>query len=143
MECAWAPELIAVRVDGRYTAVKDVQPENILLGRAVIPSGTENALRAVQPSNVYDGKLKPSAAPANSILQSLVQFVKVLNDIDAMLADGRAKEITAWLHDKIHRYGGYREPKEVLMAVCGKEADAKPLINYFKEKYSKLYNIAE
>ena len=32
-------------------------------------------------------------------------------------------------------------PKEVLMAVCGKEADAKPLIKYFKEKYTGLYNL--
>lgn len=64
-----------------------------------------------------------------------------LGDIDTILAEGRAKELTAWLHDKIHRYGGYREPKEVLMAVCGKEADAKPLIQYFKKKYRVLYSL--
>lgn len=64
-----------------------------------------------------------------------------LGDIDTLLLEGRAKEITAWLHDKIHRFGGFREPKEVLMAVCGKEADAKPLIKYFKEKYTGLYNL--
>ena len=64
-----------------------------------------------------------------------------LGDIDALLEEGRAREITAWLHEKIHRFGGFREPKEVLMKVCGKEADAKPLIRYFKEKYTEVYNL--
>lgn len=64
-----------------------------------------------------------------------------LGDINTLLAEGRAKEITAWLHEKIHRFGGYREPKEVLMAVCGKEADAKPLVKYFKEKYTEIYGL--
>ncbi len=64
-----------------------------------------------------------------------------LGDINTLLAEGRAREITAWLHEKIHRFGGYREPKEVLFAVCGKEADAQPLIKYFKEKYREIYGI--
>lgn len=64
-----------------------------------------------------------------------------LGSVDTILAEGRAKDLTTWLHDKIHRYGGYREPKEVLMAVCGKEVTAKPLIKYFKEKYTQLYNL--
>lgn len=64
-----------------------------------------------------------------------------LGDINTILAEGRAKELTAWLHEKIHRFGGYREPKEVLLAVCGKEADAQPLIRYFKEKYTELYHL--
>lgn len=66
---------------------------------------------------------------------------KELGDIDTILAEGRAKEITKWLHDNIHRYGSFREPKEVLMAVCGKEADSKPLMKYFKEKYTQLYHL--
>ena len=71
----------------------------------------------------------------------LEQLEKELGDIDKILAEGRVKEITSWLHDKIHRFGGYREPKEVLMEVCGREADAKPLIKYFSEKYTQLYNL--
>ena len=64
-----------------------------------------------------------------------------LGDINTILAEGRVREITTWLHDNIHRYGGFREPKEVLMAVCGKEVDAKPLIKYFKDKYSEIYKL--
>ena len=64
-----------------------------------------------------------------------------LGDIDTILAEGRAKELTAWLHDNIHRYGGFREPKEVLQIVCGKEADAKPLMNYFRKKYTEIYGL--
>ena len=66
---------------------------------------------------------------------------KELGDIDTLLTEGRAKEITKWLHEKIHRFGGFREPKEVLLEVCGREADAKPLIQYFKEKYTEIYGL--
>ena len=34
-----------------------------------------------------------------------------------------------------------RTPKEVIANVCGKEVSAEPLIRYFKEKYSKLYDL--
>lgn len=78
--------------------------------------------------SIYDGML-------------LDKMNEELGDIDTILAEGRAKEITAWLKEKVHRYGGFREPKEVLMAVCGKEVTAEPLIRYFKEKYTKLYNL--
>ena len=50
-------------------------------------------------------------------------------------------EITKWLNEKIHQYGSTRSPKEVIRYVCGKEVSAEPLIRYFKEKYTKVYNL--
>ena len=61
--------------------------------------------------------------------------------VDALLAEGRIGEITKWLNEKIHQYGSTRSPKEVIRYVCGKEVSAEPLIRYFKEKYTKVYNL--
>ncbi|MBQ2032405.1 MAG: carboxypeptidase M32 [Lachnospiraceae bacterium] len=58
-----------------------------------------------------------------------------LGPVDALLADGRLKDIVGWLNKKIHWYGSRRLPKEVLQAVCGREATAKPLLKYFEKKY--------
>lgn len=62
--------------------------------------------------------------------------------MDELLAEGRIGEITKWLNEKIHRYGNTRLPKDVIAAVCGREVSAKPLIRYFKEKYSKIYELS-
>ena len=62
-----------------------------------------------------------------------------LGSIDELLAAGRILEITHWLNEKIHRYGGLRLPKDVLREVCHKELSAQPLLTYFREKYTKLY----
>ncbi len=64
-----------------------------------------------------------------------------LGPIDTVLAEGRIKDITAWLNKKIHVYGSTRLPKEVLKAVCNKELSAKPILKYFEEKYTKIYNL--
>ncbi len=72
--------------------------------------------------NVYDGMLRE-------------QIEKELGSIDTILAEGRIEEITKWLNEKIHVYGSTRLPKDTLMAVCGREVTAQPLIRYFKEKY--------
>lgn len=65
-----------------------------------------------------------------------------LGSVDELLADGRIGEITKWLNEKIHQYGSTRLPKDVIAAVCGREVSAKPLIRYFKKKYSDIYGLS-
>lgn len=64
-----------------------------------------------------------------------------LGSIDKILKEGRIKDITKWLNEKIHVYGSTRLPKEVIASVCKKEVSAEPLVRYFKEKYVKIYNL--
>ena len=71
----------------------------------------------------------------------LEKIEEELGNVDTILAEGRIKDITKWLNEKIHTYGRYREPKEVIQAVCGKELSVKPLIKYFKEKYTDIYGL--
>jgi len=66
-----------------------------------------------------------------------------LGSIDTILAEGRILEITKWLNEKIHHFGSTRTPKETLLAVCGKEVTAEPIIRYFKKKYTEVYNLKQ
>ncbi|MBR5762921.1 MAG: carboxypeptidase M32, partial [Lachnospiraceae bacterium] len=56
-------------------------------------------------------------------------------------AEGRIKDITKWLNEHIHQYGSTRKPKEVIQAVCGREVSAEPILKYFTDKYTKIYNL--
>ncbi len=64
-----------------------------------------------------------------------------LGSVDKLLEEGRVGEITKWLNTHIHQYGSTRTPKEVLAAVCGREVSAKPLMRYFTEKYTEIYDL--
>lgn len=69
----------------------------------------------------------------------LEQLKKELGNPDDILAQGRIKEITAWLNEKIHRHGSLYNSREVIERVCGQEISAKPLLQYFNKKYAKIY----
>ena len=66
---------------------------------------------------------------------------KELGSIDTILAEGRIKDITNWLNEKIHQYGSTRKPREVIEAVCGREVSAEPILKYFTDKYTEIYNL--
>lgn len=78
--------------------------------------------------SIYDGMFK------NAIEAEL-------GSIDHLLETNRIKDITKWLNEKIHIYGNTRLPKDTIKEVCGCELSVKPLIEYFTEKYTKLYNL--
>ena len=71
----------------------------------------------------------------------LQQLEKEMGPVDDVLREGRIKEITKWLNERIHQYGSTRRPKEVIEAVCHTEPTAEPLIRYFTNKYTELYNL--
>ena len=66
------------------------------------------------------------------------QIEKDLGNIDELLSGGRIQEITKYLSENIHQYGGAYNSLEVIKRVCGKELSAVPIINYFKQKYTIL-----
>ena len=62
----------------------------------------------------------------------ILEEIKNVNDI---LKEGKIKDITKYLNENIHIYGGAYNSFEVIKRLTGKELSAKPLINYFKKKY--------
>ena len=69
----------------------------------------------------------------------LNQIEKELGSLDPILAEGRVKEITAWLNEKIHRYGSLYNSRQAVQRVCGCEISAAPLLSYFNKKYGEIY----
>lgn len=63
---------------------------------------------------------------------------KNLGNINELLKNGRIKEITDYLIEHIYQYGGAYDIYHILDNLnCEKKLTAKPLIDYFKEKYGK------
>ena len=58
-----------------------------------------------------------------------------VGDVDEILESGRIKEITKFLNENIHIFGGSYNVNEVANRLCGRDLDINPLVNYFKEKY--------
>ena len=62
-------------------------------------------------------------------------ILEELKNVDDALKAGKIKDITKYLNENIHIYGGAYNSFEVIKRLTGKELSAKPLINYFKKKY--------
>lgn len=60
---------------------------------------------------------------------------KKLGNVDKILEEGRIREITKFLNENIHKYGGTYNINETAKRVCGKELEIDGLVNYFKKKY--------
>ncbi len=60
-----------------------------------------------------------------------------IGNVDELLKTGRIKDMTKYLNENIHNYGGSYNINEVANRLCGKDLDVKPIITYFKNKYSK------
>ena len=58
-----------------------------------------------------------------------------IGDVDTVLREGRIKEITKFLNDNIHKYGGSYNVFDTCKRVCGKDMSVYPLVDYFKKKY--------
>lgn len=60
---------------------------------------------------------------------------KDLGNINAILKEGRIKEITNYLISNIYENGGAYTSLEIIDKMCNKELSVEPLVNYFKNKY--------
>ena len=58
-----------------------------------------------------------------------------LGNVDDILSKGRIKDITKFLNENIHKFGGAYNVNEVSKRVCGKELEVNPIVEYFKSKY--------
>lgn len=64
-----------------------------------------------------------------------------LGPIDELLAKGGVLEVTGWLKENIHQFGGLYTAPEVIERVCHKPLSAKPLLRYFEKKYTEVYDL--
>ena len=62
-------------------------------------------------------------------------------DVWGAVRAGSLKPITAWLGEKIHRYGQLLTPDELVLNSCGGPFDPNCYVAYLKKKYGELYNL--
>ena len=73
--------------------------------------------------------------------QFLNQIEKELGPIDCLIEDDRLVDINNWLKVNIHQYGLMKSPTEIIKDSCNSGIDTKPIIKYYTDKYSKIYNL--
>jgi carboxypeptidase Taq len=62
-------------------------------------------------------------------------------DLDSALAAGDPSPATAWLRDRLQRFGGLREPRDTVEAACGFAPGEGPLLNYLERKFEAIYEL--
>ncbi|PKR85864.1 carboxypeptidase M32 [Heyndrickxia camelliae] len=68
-------------------------------------------------------------------------MLKAIPNFDELLAEGNLSPIREWLTKNIHQYGKLKKPLEILQDVTGEGLNAKYLIDYLKDKYTKVYDL--
>lgn len=72
------------------------------------------------------------------------QFMRAMEkdlDVDKELENNNFKAISDWLKEKIHQYGAFKKPEEVMEIACHEKFDPQVYIDYLINKYSKLYEL--
>jgi carboxypeptidase Taq len=96
-------------------------------GRALV-GGAVRVFPDLQLGNVYAGVLH-EALRAD------------LPDLDASLAKGDPSPATAWLGERLQRFGGLREPRATIEHAAGRKVSEAPLLDYLDAKFGAIYGV--
>ena len=59
-------------------------------------------------------------------------------DLWAQVERGDLSGVNSWLGERIHRFGGRKEPADVIRDACG-PFDPAHYVDYLTDKYTRLY----
>lgn len=104
------------------------------------PSAAKGILQDVHWCEGFMGYF-PSYAIGSALSSQLMHHMSKEIDVYSELEKGDFSKITAWLTEKIHKYGSIYQPKELLEKSIGEQLDSKYYTDYLVEKFSKLYNL--
>ena len=82
----------------------------------------------------------PSYALGSAYAAQMLRNMEQELDVWGPVARGDLSAVSAWLGDKVHRFGCLLEPAQVVENACGK-FDPTVYVDYLVEKYSELYEI--
>ena len=71
----------------------------------------------------------------------MLQQMEKDTDVWGTVAKGDLSPVTAWLTEKIHRYGSLKKPRDLLPAAMGGPLDATVYTGYLKKKFGELYGL--
>ena len=90
------------------------------------PSGYYGYFPSYTLGNVYSGQL-------------LTQMRNDIPDMRSQVAKGNLNNITGWLAENVHINSNLHAPAELMKKITGTQLDAKPYLEYLREKYGELY----
>lgn len=105
-----------------------------------VPNDKLGVLQDVHWSDASFGSF-PSYSLGSAYAAQFYYAMKKEIDIDSSLANGDVKAITAWLADKVHKFGSMRRPEELLVNATGEKFNPDYYTRYLEEKYTKIYGI--
>lgn len=85
----------------------------------------------------------PSYSLGSAYGAQILYHMKKELDIDKLVSEGKIDVITAWLTEKIYKYGKLLTPAELIRNCCGEDFNPDYYINYLTDKYSKIYGLTE
>ena len=69
-------------------------------------------------------------------------ILKDIPNFDELLEEGNIEPIKKWLTKHVHQYGKMKKPLEILKDATGEGLNAKYLLQYLNEKFSKVYQLS-
>ncbi|HIT31802.1 MAG TPA: carboxypeptidase M32 [Candidatus Enterenecus stercoripullorum] len=82
----------------------------------------------------------PSYALGSAYGAQMLKNMEREFDVWGPVSRGDLSQVSAWLGDKVHQYGGLLTPAEVVKNACG-DFDPTVYTDYLVEKYSRLYGL--
>lgn len=82
----------------------------------------------------------PSYALGSAYGAQMLKNMEQDMDVWGPVSKGDLSGVSAWLGEKVHRYGGLMEPADVVKNACG-EFDPTVFADYLERKYSELYRL--
>ena len=82
----------------------------------------------------------PSYALGSAYGAQMLRNMEKDMDVWGPVSRGDLSAVTAWLKDKVHKYGCLLEPGDIVKQACG-EFDPTVYTDYLEDKYSRLYGL--
>ena len=82
----------------------------------------------------------PSYALGSAYGAQMLRNMEQEIDVWGSVSKGDLSPITAWLREKVHKYGCLLEPGDIVQQACG-EFDPTVYTDYLEDKFRRLYNL--
>lgn len=82
----------------------------------------------------------PSYALGSAYGAQMLRNMEAEMDVWGPVSRGDLSAVSAWLEDKVHKYGGLMEPAEVIRNACG-DFDPNVYTDYLVGKFTQLYDL--
>lgn len=84
----------------------------------------------------------PTYTLGNVYAGCLVKALRAdLPGLDGQMAGGDVTAATGWLRERLQRFGGLYEPRDVVRRACGFEPSEGPLLDYLEAKFGEIYGV--